>query len=504
MADMKHKSRRTRGTGQIIKPAKCKRYYLRLQMNGQQRMFPLMNPDGTPCTTKADAEKASRNQQKLLQADTLEETALYVQNAKHLKRQSGVLLSKGWETYLKQTTRPDSGDSTLKKYKGMYNTLVKWMSVEYPKKQLVADIDHDIALEFMQSISESGDSNITFNKYLLALRLIFKHLKAPAALDVNPFDDIAKKPIAVVSRKPFTEDQVQAIFNGFDNGFFYETEFEVFAKGGERRRITKRLEFKPMFKEEMHVLLLLCCWTGCRGQDGCLMTWDCIDFEREEVTYIPRKTARRTGYKSVTLPMKKELYEGLLKALEWKKDNRPNENYILPHIAERYARNHTGIQKDVMKIIRCATGEETKASKDRLQGKRKLAANVYSLHSFRHSLASFLINAGVPLAVVTEILGHGNPIVTEHYSHISAESKKSAIKALPSLTTSATQDDGVIDEPLSLQRKAIADALEKADSTVLDEVERLLKDRGLLMDESGSGESCSSCVQLSSSSSKTT
>ena len=213
------------------------------------------------------------------------------------------------------------------------------------------------------------------------------------------------------------------------------------------------------------------------------MTWDCIDFERKEITYIPRKMARRTGYKSVTLPLKKELYDGLLKAFELKSNNKPNENYILPHIAERYARNHTGIQKDVMKIIRCATGEETKASKDHLQGKRKLAANVYSLHSFRHTFVSFCANAGVPLAVVAEIIGHGNPIMTEHYSHISTESKRNAIMALPSFSNTAPQgpDGVVIDEPLSLQRKAIADALEKADSKVLDEVEQLLQSRGLMV-----------------------
>ena len=70
--------------------------------------------------------------------------------------------------------------------------------------------------------------------------------------------------------------------------------------------------------------------------------------------------------------------------------------------------------------------------------------------------------------------------MTEHYSHISTESKKSAINALPSLAVTAPQDDVVIDEPLSLQRKTIADALEKADSKVLDEMEQLLKDRGLL------------------------
>ena len=136
-----------------------------------------------------------------------------------------------------------------------------------------------------------------------------------------------------------------------------------------------------------------------------------------------------------------------------------------------------------MKIIHCATGEETTADKGRLPGQRKLAANIYSLHSFRHTFVSFCANAGVPLAVVAEIVGHGNPAMTEHYSHISTESKRNAIMALPSFSNPAPQgpDDVVIDEPLSLQRKAIADALEKADSKVLDEVEQLLQSRGLML-----------------------
>ena len=213
------------------------------------------------------------------------------------------------------------------------------------------------------------------------------------------------------------------------------------------------------------------------------MEWSNIDFERRLISYIPRKTARKTGYRKVTLPMKTELYEALVDAVKWKGDNKSRENYILPHIADRYARNHTGIQKDVMKIIHCATGEETTADKGCLPGQRKLAANIYSLHSFRHTFVSFCANAGVPLAVVAEIVGHGNPAMTEHYSHISTESKMSAIEALPSFSTPASQgqDDVVIDEPLSLQRKAIADALEKADSKVLDEVEQLLQSRGLMV-----------------------
>ena len=133
-----------------------------------------------------------------------------------------------------------------------------------------------------------------------------------------------------------------------------------------------------------------------------------------------------------------------------------------------------------MKIIHCATGEETTADKAHLPGQRKLSANIYSLHSFRHTFVSFCANAGVPYSVVASIVGHGNPAMTEHYSHISTESKRIAIKSLPSLAASVPDDNAVIDEPLSIQRKTIADALEKADSKVLDEVERLLKKRGLM------------------------
>ena len=210
------------------------------------------------------------------------------------------------------------------------------------------------------------------------------------------------------------------------------------------------------------------------------MTWDCIDLDNGLITYIPQKTARKTGYRKVTLPIKDELYEALLEATKWRSENKKREDYILPKIADRYKRNPSGIQKDVMKIIRCATGVATTASKDRSHGQRKLAANVYSLHSFRHTFVSFCANAGVPLAVVAEIVGHGNPAMTEHYTHISPESKREAIKALPSICITAPQDGDVIDEPLSLRRKAIAEALETVDSKALDEVERLLKKRGLI------------------------
>jgi hypothetical protein len=145
-----------------------------------------------------------------------------------------------------------------------------------------------------------------------------------------------------------------------------------------------------------------------------------------------------------------------------------------------------------MKIIRCATGMGTTANKDRSQRQRKLAANVYSLHSFRHTFVSFCANAGVPLAVVAEIVGHGNPAMTEHYSHISTAAKQEAINALPFLQelpaskeTNGAEDDGIIDvmasivpddpvDPLAELRQKALDGIKKAKKRMLQKILALL------------------------------
>lgn len=245
--------------------------------------------------------------------------------------------------------------------------------------------------------------------------------------------------------REFTEEQVQAIFQGFDTGFFYETEVTRLAKGRKHKRIKTTLEYKPMHAEQLRVMLYLCCYTGCRGQDACLMRWSHIDLKRNLIIYTPRKTARQTG-KTVSLPLHADLRKALEKAKEWCNTNKANQDYILPAIAARYQYNPSGIQKDVMKVIRCATDLETKT--DKTSGNRKLKANLYSLHSFRHTFVSFCANAGVSLDIVAEVVGHGSPAMTKHYAHISNEAKQAIIDALPSQPESKEEKRSVQQEEL--------------------------------------------------------
>ena len=119
-------------------------------------------------------------------------------------------------------------------------------------------------------------------------------------------------------------------------------------------------------------------------------------------------------------PMLRELVE---KAYKWKEND-----YVLPKLAERYVNNPGYVNSVAIKVFKF-NGFETSKKIEGVQRKKK--ANIYGFHSFRHSFVSFCAKAGVPLAVVQSIVGHGNPAMTRHYVHIDNEAVKQAINALP-------------------------------------------------------------------------
>lgn len=56
-----------------------------------------------------------------------------------------------------------------------------------------------------------------------------------------------------------------------------------------------------------------------------------------------------------------------------------------------------------------------------------------SFHCFRHTAVSMLKDAGVPQAVVMELIGHNSAIVSQGYTHVGLESLKKAAAALPAI-----------------------------------------------------------------------
>ena len=71
-------------------------------------------------------------------------------------------------------------------------------------------------------------------------------------------------------------------------------------------------------------------------------------------------------------------------------------------------------------------------------------------HSLRHSFASNLVQKGVPLYTIKELLGHSSISTTEIYSHLNMDSLREAIKKLD---TSAPLSAGASSEILETRQK---------------------------------------------------
>ena len=376
-----------------------------------------------------------------------------------------------WQLYLNSSNRPDTGAKALEEQRRMLGRFGEWMQEHFHTG--LDGVTPVAASEYLHKIGEHV-SNRTFNGYAANLRLIYKTVYRQLGMSENPFEGIRHRPLETVSRREFTENQVRMIFDGFQNGFFYETEVEELGADRKRARKRKRLEYHPLYKDEMEVLMKLCCFCGCDGQSGCLMKWENIDLGRNQINYVRHKTRKKTNGHVITLPIHPVLREALIKAQTWRREDSP---YILPNVARRYQMNRHGVQKDAMKIIRCALGLAT-STKNTEVGKRALSANLYSLHSFRHTFVSLCANAGVPEAIVAEIVGHGNPSMTRHYTHVNDVAKEKAIAVLPMLTGATGENSADDNRPPDGKsvRQQLRALIDSASPEELQEIKRQLSE----------------------------
>lgn len=70
----------------------------------------------------------------------------------------------------------------------------------------------------------------------------------------------------------------------------------------------------------------------------------------------------------------------------------------------------------------------------------------FRFHDLRHTAASHMAMAGVPLKTIGEILGHKTAAMTERYSHLTPEHKKQAVELLPDWEANGSSDKSVTNE----------------------------------------------------------
>jgi integrase len=321
----------------------------------------------------------------------------------------GLSFADAWPAYLAAVNRPDSGPRTLKDYSLLYYCFARWVAKEHRECQELRDITDDIAEEYavylLQKVKNRKTGKITknvsspgtFNKHVRFLRMVYSVLNKKAKIHVNPWNDIVPKRESRHSRREFTLQELDAICNS--------------AKG------------------EMRTIFVLGIYTGLRLGDCCTLRWAEVDMARRIILRVPNKTARRKN-EPVHIP----IHSTLCSVLDAIPENK-RRKHVVPSLARRY---NAGDSMITAKIQNHLTECGIQVHKDGTgTGTGRRAVVEAGFHSLRHSFVSLCRQANAPLAVVEAIVGHSNPAMTRHYTHIGELAASQAVACLPAFVETA-------------------------------------------------------------------
>jgi len=167
--------------------------------------------------------------------------------------------------------------------------------------------------------------------------------------------------------------------------------------------------------------------TGARWGEARQVTWADIDLPRCRLTLRPATTKNRRGR---VLPLKCSLVEELQGLLAKQhrvlgRAPRKDDNVFLTARGRPW-RSDTGHVRRLLEPIWRAAGIERKNSR----------GEHVDVHSLRHTAATRMARAGLPMAKLQRFMGHQDPRTTQRYfDHLEVEDLEASFALVPELTT---------------------------------------------------------------------
>lgn len=421
---MAPKSKQRKGMGHLYKrdssgkevPANSKKagtYWLAYRDTTGKRVKVRLEINGVPVTDYATAQKEqlrlrapylTGSRLEILKAVEADIRRLETQRERETEEANPPLkIADAWAAYENASNRPECGPETIQYYKITWRRLVEWVEDTYKDTPLVymRDVTDSVANAHMAAMRQLPWSANTYNKHLAFLKLIFRVLAKPARMKENPFADITRRKLTTNSRRALTIEEL-------------------------RRVITTATG-------NLRALFEIGTFTGLRLGDCATLRWCDVDLQRGIIRRKPNKTLRSSGAE-VTIGIPGVLYGTLAQCSQ-------DTEYVLPDIAEMYMdkNKRTYLSKMIQRHFK-ACGIKIHADgtghKSHYEGKKKVyedtarAIVLVGFHSLRHTYASLHAASGTPPALIQENMGHSNPAMTEHYTHIDAETARNAAAAL--------------------------------------------------------------------------
>jgi integrase len=398
-----------RTTGRLFKRGNSKYYWLEYYVNGERFQQSL----------KVTTEKeAKRERDRILKPYETADKVAKAQAAVHKLRDAEeaaaaaaeearerLAVSDAWQTYSDKRNVGDAKAITKTDYRQRWKKFAEWWTTYAPDRPSLEDVTTDDADAFARHLEGLSLSPNRYNKIMQTCRAVFTVL-APKCNDM-------RNPFGVTSKTGIKTKRLQT------DGHRKLTEAELHTV------LTKATG-------ELRTLLLIGAYTGLRLKDACLLQWSSVDMAAGRLTVVPSKTADRTNRKPVIVPMHPTLADAFTEArTQSPPDAEDPSPYVLPDMADCYTRDRRNPTRRVKShFAKCGLDTTTTAK----ESGTKLGRSKASFHSLRHSFVSMAAGAGMPLAALRELVGHGNPQIQQVYLDMGEDSSRDSVGRLPDLT----------------------------------------------------------------------
>ncbi|MFC1453101.1 tyrosine-type recombinase/integrase [Verrucomicrobiota bacterium] len=435
------RKRSKRGMGRLFKKQGARQfpadspaagsYYLTYYVDGERKTRALRDKDGHAITDRKAAEAERRRiLAPFTTGDDVEklkavQAALGNAEAEHLQAveeaNPPLRIKDAWQAYLRaKVKRPDSGPATLRQYEGHWTRFENWITEAHPEAVHLRDVTPEMAEEYAENLL-GAVSGGRFNKHVRFLDLCFRVLAKPGRITLNPWRNPKRNDGEGIPRR--------------DQQTHNRRELTL-------AELTRVLDRADQVDADLAFLLYLGAATGLRLGDCATLQWGEVDLARKIIRRIPNKTAKKGE------PVKVGIPPALHKRLSAVKGR---TGYVLPRMQETYCTDATRITNVVRAhFLDCGidvhaqgTGKRIKRKadgspvRDKGSGRAvvedtgKPAVVDVGFHSLRHTWVSMHAERGTSQAVIQDSVGHANPSMTKHYTHISEQTARETALALP-------------------------------------------------------------------------
>lgn len=282
--------------------------------------------------------------------------------------------------------KPEVATSTYVSYKKSVSKFLA--NIGELADQDMSDVRKANIAQFRDSLLVSV-SPTTVNHDIKTVKAIFKSAKRDGYISDDPAESIemVRRSTDRV-RRPFTVDELRAILE--------------------------------VATPEWQSLIKFGLYTGQRLGDLARLTWSNLDLERNVI----RLQARKTG-KAMTIPIAEPLRNHILCLPVPSKPSAP----IHPRAFRTAGHRLSNQFVDLLVVVGLRQKQKRTGAG---RGGRRQPSEV-SFHVLRHTCTTLLKHAGVPQAVVQELIGHQSPAMSGVYTHVGETELAKATSALPAL-----------------------------------------------------------------------